>query len=308
MTFLYKSDPARGAVWARLFAERSPEIPFRMWPDIGDPRDVRYIAAWTLPTAMAATFPNLEVLFCVGAGVDQLDLSQVPESLPLVRMVEPGLVEGMVEFATLSVLALHRDWLAYAEQQREHRWHALPLRAATSRRVGVMGMGVMGRAIAARLREFRFPVAGWSRSHHDVEGVETFAGPEALRAFLARTDILVCVLPLTAATRGILDARLFARLPRGAGVVNMGRGAHLVAADLLRALDDGGLSGAILDVADPEPLPSEHALWTHPRVAITPHIAAQTRPESAVEAVLENLRRHRRGEPLAGLVDRSRGY
>ena len=308
MTFLYKSDPVRGAVWSKLFAERSPEIAFRMWPDVGDPRDVRYIAAWTLPPDMAATFPNLEVLFCVGAGVDQLDLTQVPEAIPVVRMVEPGLVEGMVEFATLAVLALHRDWLAYATQQREHRWQSLPLRAAGTRRVGIMGMGVMGRAIAKRLREFGFPVAAWSRSPHEVEGIESFAGAKVLDAFLARTDILVCVLPLTEATRGILDARVFEALPRGAAVVNMGRGAHLVSADLVRALDEGSLSGAILDVTDPEPLPPDHPLWSHPRVAITPHVAAQTRPESAVEAVLENLRRHRRGEPLTGLVDRTRGY
>ncbi|HXF79311.1 MAG TPA: glyoxylate/hydroxypyruvate reductase A [Usitatibacter sp.] len=308
MSFLYKSAAERGAAWARHFAAHAPEIPFRIWPDVGDPAAVRYLAAWTLPPDLAATFPNLEVLFCVGAGVDQLDLTQVPDSIPVVRMIEPGLVEGMVEYATLAVLAVHRHWPAYLAQQRERRWHTLPIRTAGARRVGVMGLGVLGQAVLAKLRGFGFQCAGWSRTPRELEGVDCHAGPEGLTAFLARTDILVCLLPLTDATRGILGKRTFHALPKGAAVVNAARGAHLVAQDLLQALDTGQVSAAVLDVTDPEPLPPDHPLWTHPRVIITPHVASQSQPETSAAAVLENVRRHRRGEPLVGVIDRSRGY
>ena len=308
MTFVYKSAAERGAVWARHFAEHAPDVPFRIWPDVGDPAAVRYIAAWTLPADLATAFPNLEVLFCVGAGVDQLDLSQVPDSIPVVRMIEPGLVEGMVEYATLAVLALHRHWPAYIAQQRERRWRTLPIRAAPTRRVGVMGLGILGQAVLEKLHGFGFRCAGWSRTRREIGGVECYAGAEALDAFLARTDILVCLLPLTEATRGILDHRVFDALPKGAAVVNVARGGHLVSDDLLRALEAGQLSAAVLDVTDPEPLPADHPLWSHSRVIVTPHVASQSQPETSAESVLENVRRHRRGEPLVGVVDRARGY
>jgi glyoxylate/hydroxypyruvate reductase A len=308
MTFLYKSAPERGAVWARYFAAHAPELPFRTWPDVGDPAQVRYLAAWTLPPDVAKTFPNLQALFCVGAGIDQLDLSQVPASIPVVRMIEPGLVDGMVEFATLAALALHRDWPAYARQQREGRWHALPVRRAAERTVGVMGLGVLGQAVVEKLRGFGFRCAGWSRTPRRIEGVECHAGMASLPAFLAKLDILIGLLPLTSETRGLLDRRVFEAMPSGSAVVNLGRGGQLVQDDLLQALDSGRLSAAILDVTDPEPLPADHPLWSHPRVTITPHIASETQPESSAEVVLENVRRHQRGEPLVGLVDRSRGY
>ena len=308
MTFLYKSDPARGGVWARRFAEHAPDVPFRMWPDIGDAAQVRYLATWTLPADLAQTLTNLEVLFCVGAGIDQLDLSQVPDSIPVVRMVEPGLVAGMVEFVMLAVLALHRDWPAYAAQQRDRRWQPLRVARAQERRVGVMGLGVLGRAVLEKLHGFGFRCAAWSRSEHRLEGIECHAGAAAMTAFLARTDILVNLLPLTPETRGILSRELFEALPRGASVINVGRGKHLVAADLIAALDAGQVSAAIVDVTDPEPLPPEHPFWTHPRIVVTPHIASETQPETSAAVVIDNIRRHQRGEPLIGLVDRKRGY
>lgn len=308
MTFLYKSATERGAAWARHFAAHAPDVPFRIWPDVGDPAAVRYLAAWTLPPDLATAFPNLEVLFCVGAGVDQLDLSQVPHSIPVVRMIEPGLVDGMVEYATLAVLAVHRHWPAYLAHQRDRRWQPLPIRTAGTRSVGVMGLGVLGQAVTEKLRGFGFRCAGWSRAPRDIQGVDCYAGIESLPAFLARTDILVCLLPLTNATRGILGRRVFDGLAKGAAVINVARGAILVTDELLAALDSGQLSAAILDVTDPEPLPPDHPLWSHPKVIITPHVASQSQPESSASAVLENVKRHRRGEPLVGVVDRSRGY
>lgn len=308
MSFLYKSEPERGAVWARLFAERAPDVEFRIWPDIGDPSVVRYLAAWEPPENLAETCPNLELVFSVGAGVDQFDFSRIPPGVPVVRMIESGLVAGMVEYATLAVLAAHRDWPTYAAQQREGVWDPLRVRTAGSRRVGVLGMGVLGQAVLTSLQAFGFQCAGWGRTPRELPGVESFAGEEGLDAFLARTDILVCLLPLTTATRGILSRALFDRLPPGAALVNVGRGGHLVEQDLLDALDSGRLSAAILDVFDTEPLAAGHPFWHHPRIMVTPHIASMTQAETSAEAVLENLRRHWVGLPLIGLVDRSRGY
>ena len=308
MTLLYKADPERGKLWAQHFAQKAPEIPFRLWPDVGDPAAVRYLAAWQPPDDPARTLPNLEVIFSVGAGIDQFDLSRVPPHIAVVRMIEPGIVEGMVEYVTQAVLTIHRDLFDYALQQRQRVWREMPVRAASTRRVGVLGLGMLGTAVLERLRLFGFPCAGWSRSEHRIEGVECFAGVEALDAFLARTDVLVCLLPLTDATRGLLDKRLFGKLPKGASFVNVGRGAQVNQQDLLDALDSGQLQNAILDVTDPEPLPDSHPFWTHPRVRITPHIASATRPESAVDVVLENIRRRRDGVPMVGEVDRSRGY
>lgn len=307
MAVLYKSDPVRGAIWAERFAQLAPDIEFRIWPDIGDPSAIRYLVAWQ-PDDLAVTLPNLEAVFSVGAGVDQLDLTRIPAHLPVVRMIEPGIVDGMVEYVTEAVLAIHRDVLDYAIQQQARVWKPMPLRPAASRRVGVLGLGVLGTAVLERLRLFGFACAGWSRSPRDIEGVECFAGDAALDTFLARTDVLVCLLPLTDETRGMLDRRVFAALPKGASIVHVGRGPQLVAGDLLDALDRGQIHSAVIDVTDPEPLPAEHPLWVRPRVRITPHIASVTSAVPAADALLANLRRHRAGEPMIGQIDRSRGY
>jgi glyoxylate/hydroxypyruvate reductase A len=268
---------------------------------------VRYLAAWLPPDDLHA-YAGLEVLFSVGAGIDQFDLEALPARLPLVRMVEPGIVGGMVEYVTLAVLSIHREWQAYAAQQRAEVWRALRVRPASSRRVGVLGLGVLPRAVLAQLGSLGFPCAAWSRSQHDVDGVDCYAGTAALPGFLSRCDILVCLLPLTDDTRGILNRELFRQLPQGAALVHVGRGGHLVQDDLLAALDEGRVAQAVLDVCEPEPLPPGHALWRHPRVVLTPHIASMTQPASAVRAVLANLRRHQAGQPLEGLVERQRGY
>lgn len=308
MAFLYKSDPVRGTEWAALFAQKAPDLPFLIWPDIGDASEIRYIAAWMPPDDMMARFPNLELLFSVGAGVDQFDFSKLPPELPIVRMVEPGIVDGMVEYVTMSVLALHRDLVPYIAQQRAGIWEQIRVWPASSRRVGVLGLGQLGEAACRKLAGFGFQVAGWSRTRREIEGIACYAGPDEMDAFLGRSDILVCLLPLTGETRGMLNAELFARLPHGARLLNSGRGGHLDQDALLAALDSGQISSAVLDVTDPEPLTAGHPLWSDPRVLITPHIASMTQPETAVEVVLDNLRRHRAGEPLFGLVDRSRGY
>ncbi|MBN8944000.1 MAG: glyoxylate/hydroxypyruvate reductase A [Rhizobiales bacterium] len=308
MTVLYKANATRGAVWARLFAERAPGMPFRVWPDIGDPAAIRYLAAWQPPERIMETFPNLELLFSVGAGVDQFDFSMLPPSLPVIRMLEPGIAESMAEYVTLAVLALHRDLVPFIDQQKRQVWREIQVRAAASRRVGIMGLGQLGQAALDKLRAFGFPLSGWNRSARAIDGITCFTGEAELDAFLGQVDILVCLLPLTEATRHILNARLFAALPAGAALVNCGRGGHLVEADLLAALGSGHLAAAVLDVTEQEPLAPGHAFWDHPKILLTPHVASMTRPETAVDFVLDTIARHQAGEPLPGLVDRASGY
>ena len=306
MTFVYKSEPVRGAVWQRMFAEQLPDLPFRVWPDTGDKDAVQYLAAWTLPDDLHE-FSNLKILFSVAAGVDQLDIARIPEHVQLVRMLEPGLTAGMVEYVTMAVLALHRGLPAYLDNQRRSVWQASRNRPPGSSRVGVLGLGVLGCAVLSALAPFRFPLRGWSRRPREIPGVACFVGNEALPDFLAGCDVLICLLPLTPETQGILNAGTFAALPAGAGIVNVGRGGHLVAADLVAALE-GHLSAAVLDVSEPEPLPSGDPLWSHPKIWLTPHVASVSLPEGGAEAIIANIIRDRRGEQLLGVVERRRGY
>lgn len=308
MSVLYRSDAPRAAAWASYFAAQAPDLDFRVWPDAGNLDEVEYLIAWQAPAEFIAVLPRLKVLFSSGAGVDHVDFSAVPEHIPIVRMVEPGIIDGMVEYVSMAVLALHRDFFDYVAMQSTGTWDPLEVPPASTRRVGVMGMGVLGQAVLERLATYGFQLRGWNRSPRRMDGVEIFAGADQLEPFLAECDILICLLPLTAATTGILDRKVFSALPRGASVINVARGPHLVDEDLIEALDSGHLSRAILDVTEPEPLPPEHPFWRHPRVFVTPHVASMTQPETAAPILLDNIRRHQRGELLLGLIDRTRGY
>jgi glyoxylate/hydroxypyruvate reductase A len=305
---LYKSEAQRGREWQALFAEWAPELSFRIWPDVGDARDILYVAVWDPPDRLTERFPNLEVVFSIGAGVDQLDLSSIPESIPVVRMVDPGISAGIVEYVCMASLALHRHLPDYIAAQRERRWAPIRLVPAARRRVGVMGLGNLGQAIIDRLGTFGFPRYGWSRTPRDISGVECFAGDDALSDFLAHCDILICMLPLTPATRGILNDKLFSALPAGASLINVGRGAQLCEQGLLKALETGQVSNAILDVMPEEPPPADHPFWHDPRILLTPHVAAMTQAESAAKALFDNIRRHETGRPMLGVVDRAVGY
>jgi glyoxylate/hydroxypyruvate reductase A len=308
MSILYRSDSARGLAWSRYFAAHAPDLDFRVWPQAGKLEDIEYLIAWQAPRDLIGALPRLKVMFSSGAGVDHVDFSAVPPHVPLVRMVEPGIINGMVEYVSLAVLALHRDFFDYVALKAESRWNPIEVAPASARTIGVMGLGSLGCAVLQRLATYGFQLRGWNRSARTIDGVRTFVGDGELRPFLEGCDVLVCLLPLTAATRGILNGKLFSALPAGASLVNVGRGPHLVESDLLAALDSGRLSRAILDVTDPEPLPAGHPFWTHPRVFVTPHVASMTQPETAAPILLENIRRHQRGEPLVGVVDRGRGY
>lgn len=307
MAFLFNSDAARGAIFRQIFARELPDLEFYHCSECIDPEKVRYLLTWNVPDDVSR-FRNLEVLFSIGAGVDQFRPDTIPNRVKLVRMVEDGIIRMMQEYVVLGVLTLHREMLAYGEQQRRSLWQALATPQAIDRRVGFLGLGMLAQAAIDRLKPFRFPLAAWSRSKKVIEGVACFHGDDQLCDFLRGTDILVCLLPLTEQTRGILNGRLFSLLPVGARLLHVGRGPQLDQAALVEALDSGCLAAAMLDVTDPEPLPESHALWSHPKVIITPHIASVTQPHTAAQSIIENIRRHRAGRNPIGLVDRTLGY
>lgn len=269
---------------------------------------VRYVAAWTLPEGLLGGFADLRFVLSIGAGIDQLDLSRLPANVPLLRMAESGITAGMVEYVVMSVLILHRDMPHYLSEQAQARWSPKRRISASARCVGVMGLGMLGLAALEKLAPFGFDLRGWSRTAKTLEGVRCYAGEGERDAFLADLDILICLLPLTPDTHGILAAPLFDRLKPGAAILNAGRGGHLVTADLLAALDAGQVSAAMLDVTDPEPLPAGHPLWTHPAVIVTPHVASSTDPVAAAHFVANAVRQSRSGKSLPGRIDRAAGY
>ncbi len=256
-----------------------------------------------------AGLPRLRLVQSLWAGVERLLADPtLPADVPVARMVDPAMNAAMAETALWAVLALHRGYFRYARLQREGRWSPHAQRRADATTVAVLGLGQMGRSAALRIAAQGYRVLGWSARPQALDGVETHAGDETLDGVLAQADVVVNLLPLTPATRGLFDAARLARMKPGAGLVNLARGAHVVEADLLAALDAGQLRQAVLDVFATEPLPAGHPFWSHPRVAVLPHAAAQTDPRSAARVVADNLRALRDGRPLAHRVDRARGY
>ena len=309
MKLIIKPDLEHTRSWNDVFSEAMPEMPVRDWADPGDMADIEYAFVWAPEPGALRKFPNLKCIFSIGAGVDHLLKDpDLPDGVPIVRMVEPELTQGMSEYVTMHVLRYHREVPALEQQQRDKVWHELIAPTAPGRKVGLLGLGVLGQDAARVLRALKFDLASWSRTPKRVAGVQSFYGADGLGPFLARTEILVCLLPLTVKTQGILNRDLLAKLPRGACLINAGRGGHQVEEDILAALDSGQLAGATLDVFLTEPLPTGSPFWTHPKVTLTPHIASVTQQVSAIEQVVANIRRIQAGKSPLNTVDRELGY
>jgi glyoxylate/hydroxypyruvate reductase A len=304
-------DPAP---WLARFIELLPGHAIAMPDTLADPSGVRYGVSWRHRPGAFADLPNLRAIFSLGAGVDHVLVDPRLPGVPVVRVVDPELTARMSEWVVMQVLLHHRQFRRYDHQQARRIWaedEAQPVAAEV--RVGILGLGELGLDAARKLQALGFDVAGWSRTRKSAPGLESFHGPDGLGALLARTDILVCLLPLTPDTRGLLNASLFAELARdgrlgGPFLINAGRGGLQVEADIVAALDAGVLKGASLDVFETEPLPAASPLWAYPNVFVSPHNAAVSAPGSIARYIAEQILAFERGEPLRNVVDRGRGY
>lgn len=273
------------------------------------PESIDAVIADSPPQGIWQQFPNLRLIQSLWMGVDRwLNDPSLPAHVPVARMIDPDMVTAMTETVLAHVLHVHLRHDDMRRQQSEGHWEEIYNPVAAKRTVGIMGLGSLGTVASRALTNLGFAVSGWSRRPKILDGVRCYAGTEQLAEFLAANEILVCLLPLTRATRGIVNAEFLRRMRPGSVFINLGRGAHVVESDLLQALDHGHLRHAILDVFEHEPLPREHRFWTHPRVSVSPHSASMANPESASDFVAENLRRLRAGQPLLGIVDRAAEY
>jgi glyoxylate/hydroxypyruvate reductase A len=310
MAVLLSTKAATMDWWRRALLAVDPSLTIRMFPDAGDPAEIEAAVVWTAhDMAELRRYPNLKLIVSMGAGVDHLLRPPgPPPGIPVARLVDRMLTTQMGEWVLLNVLRFHRQDLDYRALQAAKRWEELPAPVTAETRIGILGLGELGTHAAGLLTRLGFPVMGWTRRPKVVEDVRNFHGAKGLVEIASQANILVCLLPLTPETRGIVDSRLLSLLPKGAFVINGARGGHVVDADLLAALESGQVAAAALDVFQPEPLPADHPYWSHPRVIMTPHAASITIPESAAPQVVENLRRARAGETLMNLVDFTAGY
>lgn len=295
--------------WKRALRVQNPSVAVYSYLEEHPKESVIMALVWKHPRGSLAQYPNLKCIASAGAGVDYIFEDQdAPQDIPITRVVDPYLASDMSEHVLSVILAELKNFNAYKLQQTAREWKPKQYRRIKDVRVGIMGLGALGALTAKDLTGLGFRVQGWSRNRKEIAGVKTFSGPEDLAVFLKSCEFLVCLLPLTPKTEGILNSQLFYQLPKGSYVINVARGGHLVDQDLLDALDQSQLSGACLDVYHQEPLSKEHPFWTHRKIYMTPHYASVSDTQSVVPQILENYRRLHSGEPLNNEVHRNRGY
>ena len=292
--------------WLEGLRAALPEAQVDLWAPGAPQAD--HAVVWAPPQQFIDEQPGLQTLFNIGAGVDALLRLRLPPSLRLVRLDDAGMGVQMAEYVCHALVRHFREFDAYEAEAREGRWAYRKPRVRAEFPVGILGLGVLGQRVARAVAGFEFPVLGWSRTPREVPGVTSFHGAESLPDFLARVRMLVCLLPLTAETAGILNRQTLGQLQPGGYLVNVARGAHLVEEDLIALIDSGHLAGATLDVFRQEPLPADHPFWRHPHITVTPHTSARTLRDETIAQIAGKLRALQRGEPIAGVVDRARGY
>jgi glyoxylate/hydroxypyruvate reductase A len=295
-------------MWRDTFAAQLPDLEVRIWPDNGDVADVEYLAFIRPDFDAIPALPNLKAMFSRSAGVEAFIHHPKLPKVPLGKLEPPDGDPMMTEYTVMHVLRLHREMPKYQAAQANREWLRTKIVRPEERRVGFLGFGLMAKPPAQVLKSLGFPVSAWVRSPRRDEEVKIFAGPEQLEPFLAQTDIAVCLLPLTRETEGILCARTFAMMPKGAMVINIGRGGHVVDRDLIAALDSGQLSYAALDALKPEPLPPESPLWTHPKVTVMPHVARRPTVAQLVTELGKNIRSLEAGGGLLQEIDKGLEY
>ncbi len=309
MAILYADDPADAEAWAEAIRALDPRLELRFWPESGPAAAVDFAIVGGRAPGDLGVFPNLKAIQSTWAGVNHLLAdANLPPDRPLARMVDRGLTVSMTEYVVLHVLDSVRQGPRLRAAQRDRQWLDLDPVSARSVAIAILGLGTLGYDAGTRLAGLGFEVRGWSRGPKQIDGIKSFAGRDGLRKCVAGAQLLICLLPLTDDTRGILCDETFAPLARGAVVIHAARGAHLIEADLLAALESDRLSRAIIDVFATEPLPSDHPFWRHPRITVTPHVAAITRPGTGAADIVENYRRALAGEKLINQVDRAKGY
>jgi glyoxylate/hydroxypyruvate reductase A len=308
MNILFASELFPPDAWIPELSRRLPQDRF-FTPDNFDPASIDIALVARPQPGVVGQLKNVSLIQSLFMGVDGLLADPAfPRGKPLARLIDPGMVAAMTESVVAHVLDYHRHHYVYRAQKAAKKWHRLPQFMTADRTIGILGLGELGTAVAKQLLPFSFKVAGWKRRPGQYPAIDTFFGPAGLEAMLARCQVVVSLLPLTAETRGVLNAAAFARMPKGSAIINVARGPQVVIPDLIAALDAGQLAHAYLDVFDKEPLPADSPLWAHPGVTITPHTAALTEPRTAMAPIVENVERIRAGQPALNLVDFGAGY
>lgn len=293
--------------WIDAFKQLYPEVDLRIWPDVGDADNIDFALSWYHPEGIFKAFKNLKTISSMGAGVDHLFADKtIAEDIAFVRIIDNKLADCMSQYLLAAVSTITQKFITYFHHQNQTKWHtetpAKPLN------VGIMGLGQLGTHAAQHLTAAGFKVSGWSRTPHQLAKINCYAGKQGLTSFLQKTQILICLLPLTIETHHILNLQLFSRLPEGAHLINVARGDHLQEQDLLTALETGQLKSAVLDVFSTEPLPAEHPFWQHADIFITPHISSVSDPISVIPQIIENYQRSQQNKSLIHQVDRRLGY
>ena len=306
---LFKSQTDNPTLWKTELSRYLEHLDFRIWPELGDPQDIEYLLIWGEPGDLLERLPNIKVILSLGAGVNHLgDLNKIQDKISVIRLVDDNLTRGMSEYVIFNVLRFHRLDQIYREQQLKRIWEEHSPVASSEINVGIMGLGVLGKDAAKKRNSLGYHVFGWCREPKTFEFCSVFHGEEGLDDFLEQTNILVCLLPLTVETDGILCAKTFSKLPHNSYLVNAGRGQHLVDRDLLEALSSGNLLGAAIDVFREEPLSTSHPFWAHDKILMTPHVASVTNYKTAAQCIAKNINNWERGGDLEGVVNASRGY
>ncbi|MEZ4935652.1 MAG: glyoxylate/hydroxypyruvate reductase A [Saprospiraceae bacterium] len=295
--------------WAKSFKEKLPETDVHIYPDVPSPEAIQFAAVWKAPAGVLSEFPNLKAVQSLGAGVEHIfDFQKINKQTPVARIIDPQLSEDMWEYILMLVLNYLKNTPIYFQQQLKKEWKQWRYKTIKETTVSILGLGKIGGHVAGKFSQIGFNVQGWSNSEKNIKGVKSFFGKNGFNEILNTTDILINILPLTPDTTGILNKTNLSKLKKGAYLINVGRGGHLIDTDLLELIDAGHLSGAALDVFQEEPLPGNHPFWEHPKITVMPHVAGLTNPATAVSQIIENYERMKRGEELMNVVSRGKRY